>query len=145
MIPSGYYAIFEKDEDTVLVQFPQHPNILTYGFDWEHAEEMAQEALSASLEADFEQGYVLPRTKKPRAKKGQKVIFIPLEPEVRMAYLLRSWRESAGLTQKQIANRLGVSYQAYQRMERPGRSNLTVHTLDRVARALKKELVIEMR
>lgn len=144
MTPSGYYAILEKDEDTVLVRFPQHPNINTYGFDWEHAEEMAREALSAALEADFERGYQLPTVKKPRARKGRKVVFIALEPEVRTAYMLRAWREEAGLTQKKMAERLGVTYQAYQRMERPGRSNLTVNTLERVARALNKKLVIEM-
>lgn len=66
-------------------------------------------------------------------------------PNVRMAYLLRSWREEAGLTQRQMAHRLGASYQAYQRMERPGRSNLTVQTLDRVARALHRELHIDLR
>ncbi len=144
MVANGYYAILEKDEDSVLVQFPQYPNVNTYGFDWEHAEEMAQEALSLALEVDFERGYKLPRVKKPRAKKGQKVVFIPLEPEVRTAYMLRAWREEANFTQKQMAKRLGVSYQAYQRMERPGRSNLTVSTLERVARALDKQLVIEM-
>ncbi|MBM4356115.1 MAG: helix-turn-helix transcriptional regulator [Deltaproteobacteria bacterium] len=58
-----------------------------------------------------------------------------------MAYVLRDWREDAGLTQQEVAARLGVSYQAYQRMERPGRSNLTVATLDRIARALQRELV----
>ncbi len=44
--------------------------------------------------------------------------------------------------QQEMATRLGVTYQAYQRMERPGRSNLTVATLDRIARALQRELVI---
>lgn len=144
MVPGGYFAILEEDEDTILVQFPQHSTINTYGYDWEHAEEMAREALSAALESDFERGYKLPPVKKPRAKKGRKVVFIPLEPEVRTAYMLRAWREEAGFTQKQMADRLGISYQAYQRMERPGRSNLTVSTLERVARALNKQLLIEM-
>lgn len=144
MVPNGYYAVMEKDGDTVLVRFPQHPNVNTYGFDWEHAEEMAQEALSLALEVDFERGYKLPPVKKPRAKKGQKVVFVSLEPDVRTAYMLRAWREEAALSQKQMAKRLGISYQAYQRMERPGRSNLTVSTLERVARALDKQLVIEM-
>ena len=78
------------------------------------------------------------------AKAGQKVVFILLEAEVRTAYMLRDWREQAALTQKELAKRLNISYQAYQRMERPGRSNLTVNTLDRVAEALHRELVIEL-
>jgi len=145
MIPRGYYATLEKTEDTVLVRFPQHSNIITYGFDWEHAEEMAKEVLSAVLETDYETGYKLPPLIKPRVKKGQKLIFVEIDPEVHTAYLLRFWREESSLTQKQLAKRMGVSYQAYQRMERPGRSNLTVSTLQRLAHALKKELVIELR
>ena len=48
-------------------------------------------------------------------------------------------------TQKQLAAKLGISYQAYQRMERPGRSNVTVHTLERIAEALGSELILDMR
>lgn len=50
-----------------------------------------------------------------------------------------------GLTQKEMAKRLGVSYQAYQRMERPGRSNLTVETLEKIAASLHGELIIDLR
>jgi len=103
---------------------------------------MAREALNVSLESDFERGVKLPALRKPRAGKGERVVLVPLDAEVRMAYVLRAWREEAGLTQQEMASRLGVSYQAYQRMERPGRSNLTVATLDRIARALHRELVI---
>ena len=49
----------------------------------------------------------------------------------------------AQLQLMQMAKRLGISTQAYQRMERPGRSNLTVATLDRVASAIGKKLLIE--
>jgi antitoxin HicB len=134
------------DEDgNILVRFPQHPSINTFGRDWDEAIEMAREALNLGLEADFERGFQLPPVRKPRAGKGKKVVFIPLDPEVRTAYLLRQWREEAGLTQRSIAKKMGISYQAYQRMERPGRSNLTISTLDRIARALDRELVIQVR
>jgi transcriptional regulator with XRE-family HTH domain len=62
-----------------------------------------------------------------------------------VAYLIRSWREAAGLSQKELAAKLGVSYQSYQRMERPGRSNLTVETLERIAEALDSQLILEIR
>jgi len=134
------------DEDgNILVKFPQHPSINTFGRDWDEAIEMAREALNLGLEADFERGFRLPPVRKPRAGKGKKVVLIPLDPEVRTAYLLRQWREEAGLTQRSIAKKMGISYQAYQRMERPGRSNLTISTLDRIARALDRELVIQVR
>jgi len=143
MVPSGYYAVLRADDDgNVLVRFPQHPGVNTFGGNWEEAEEMAIEALNVALESDFERGFKLPPLRKPRARKGERVILVPLDAEVRMAYVLREWREDSGLTQQEMASRLGISYQAYQRMERPGRSNLTVATLDRIARALDRELVI---
>ena len=145
-VPEGYYAVlFEEPESkTIGVRFPEHPNINTYGTDWEHAEEMAREVLSAVLEVDFEQGFKLPKARKPRAKRGERVIFVPIEPEIRIAYLLRALREDAGLTQKQMAAKLEITYQAYQRMERPGRSNLTVATLEKIAESLNRRLIIDL-
>lgn len=146
MIPAGYYAVifFEKKSKTHGVRFPDHPGIVTYGKTHEEAIEMAQEALSVALESEFDRDQPLPSSHKPKAKGGNKVVFIPLEPEVRMAYLLRRWREDAGLSQKQLAERLEISFQAYQRMERPGRSNLTIATLQRIAQALHKTLVLDV-
>ena len=146
MVPRGYYAILYclPEGDDIGVRFPEHPNINTCGTDWKHAEEMAQEVLSLVLEVDFEHGFKLPKARKPKAKRGERVIFVPIEPEIRIAYLLRALREDAGLTQKQVANKLGIKYQSYQRMERPGKSNLSLATLSRVAKVLKRKLVIEI-
>ena len=141
----GYFAVLVPDEesDTIGVFFKDHPNIITYGYDREHAIEMGAEALNATLEVEYDRHLPLPNPSgKPRAKKGQEVVFISLDPEVRTAFLVRGWREEQGLTQSQMAKRLGVTTQAYQRMERPGRSNLTVATLDRIATALGKRLVL---
>ncbi len=144
---NGYYAVLfrEPRSQTVGVRFPDLPSVITYGRTWEEAEEHAREALSAALESDFERGATLPKPSKPKVKRGGRVVFIPVDAEVRTAYLLRSWREDAGLTQKQIAEQLGVSYQAYQRMERPGRANLTVRTLKRIAKIFRRELMLDFR
>ena len=146
-VPHGYFAILfhEPESNTVGVRFPEHPGVITYGHDWKEAEEMAQEALHAALDADFERGARLPPLHKPRAKQGERLVFIRLDPEVRTAYLLRGWREEAELTQKEMARRMGITYQAYQRMERPGRSNLTVSTLEKIAAALGRQLVLDLR
>ncbi|HLG20147.1 MAG TPA: type II toxin-antitoxin system HicB family antitoxin [Bdellovibrionota bacterium] len=146
-VSDGYYAVLFKEpkSKTVGVRFPDHPSVITYGRDWKEAEEHAREALSAALEAEFERGATLPRLSKPKAKRNEKVVFVPIDPEVRTAYLLRAWRETAGFTQKQIAQQLGVSYQAYQRMERPGRANLTVRTLKKIAKVFQGELVLDLR
>ncbi len=145
---AGYWAILYQDPEdgTVNVEFPDHPNIITYGTDKEHAIEMAAEALNATLETEFDRNLSLPRSsRKPKVKKGQEVAFVSLAPQIRTAFLLRAWREHAGLSQREIARRMGISTQAYQRMERPGRSNLTVATLDRIASAMGKQLLLEVR
>jgi len=146
--PNGYYAVLCVDPQSgkIGVRFPDHPNIITYGHDREHAVEMAEEALNATLETEFDRNLPLPKqSKRPKAGNGEEIVFIPLAAEVRMAFLLRAWREETGLSQTQLAKRLGISTQAYQRMERPGRSNLTVATLTRIAEALGKRLIIEAR
>lgn len=48
--------------------------------------------------------------------------------------LIRDARRAAGLTQAQLAERLGISQSAIAKLEREG-SNPTVETLDRVLRA----------
>jgi len=146
-VPEGYFAILsmEKKSKTISVLFAEHPGVITYGDSWEHAERMAEEALSAALESDFDRELSLPKAKKPKLKKGQKTVFIRISPEVRMAYLLRNVRSRANLTQKQMAKKLDISYQAYQRMERPGRSNLTVLTLEKIAKAVNGELVLDLK
>jgi len=147
MVPEGYWAILSElpEGGGVGVRFVEHPNVATYGNDWDHARAAAQEALAATLEVDFEQGFHLPEATKPTASKDERLVFVPIEPDVRMAYVLRDLREREGLTQKQVAARIGITYQSYQRMECPGRSNLSLATLARVARALHRELVIELR
>src|SRR3954454_24196110 len=56
--------------------------------------------------------------------------------------LIRRARRDAGLTQAQLARRLGVTQAALARLERPG-ANPTVATLERVLRAAGRRL--EMR
>lgn len=146
-IPDGYHAVIflERKSKTHGVRFPDFPGIVTFGHSVAEAIDMAHEALSATLASDFDRAQPLPVARKPKKKRGEKTVFVPIEPEIKTAYLLRYWRENAGLTQKKLAERLGVSFQAYQRMERPGRSNLTVATLQRIAAALHKFLVLELR
>ena len=55
------------------------------------------------------------------------------------ATLVRRARTDAGLTQAQLAKRLGVTQAALARLERPG-SNPTIATLDRVLRAAGRRL-----
>lgn len=83
-VPEGYFAILfeEPDSGMVGVRFPEHPGVITYGHDWDEAEEMAQEALSAALETDFERDVELPAALQHTPEPSERVVFIPLEPEI---------------------------------------------------------------
>jgi len=56
--------------------------------------------------------------------------------------LIRDARAQAGMTQAELAQRLGVSQPAVAKLERPG-ANPTVETLDRVLRAAGHRLMLD--
>jgi transcriptional regulator with XRE-family HTH domain len=60
----------------------------------------------------------------------------------RPASILRNARRQAGLSQVQLAHRLGISQAAVAKLENP-RSNPTIRTLDRALRATGRRLSIE--
>lgn len=68
---------------------------------------------------------------------------LPSWDELPVGYLLREAREDAGLTQEELAVRLGISQQAVARTER-WESNPTVDLMRRWARALGTELTIAL-
>jgi len=78
----------------------------------------------------------------PEAATGPGEGFYPVavEPHILVAWELRKLR--GDLSQSEIAARLGIPYQSYQRLENPGKGNPTVKTLERVAKAFGKRLEI---
>jgi transcriptional regulator with XRE-family HTH domain len=60
------------------------------------------------------------------------------------AALLRQARSEAGLTQAEVARRLGVSQGAVAKLERPG-ANPTVATLDNALQSFGRRLVLSAR
>src|SRR3989338_6384268 len=103
-IPKGYYAVLFKEpsSSTIGVKFPDQLGVVSFGADWKSAEKNAKEALNAALESEFERGLKLQKLRKTKVKRGKKNVFFPIKPENRPGFLLRDWRESAGLTQKDI-------------------------------------------
>ena len=64
--------------------------------------------------------------------------------EVRMAIQIAKAREKARLTQTQLAKAVGTTQSVISRIERADQ-NLTLATLSRIAGALRRELVIQLR
>jgi antitoxin HicB len=129
-----------SDDKAYLVEFPNLPGCLTEGESLEEAKHNAREALTGYLASIFERNLKVPG---PSDIKGKGIYQIEPEPEVSIPIILRKLRETRKLTQGDIAKVLGISYQAYQRLEKPGKSNPTLKTLERLAKVFEKDLRME--
>jgi antitoxin HicB len=131
-----YHCTIEKEGDEYIAQFPDMTNIVTCGFSQDEALAMAKEALDGCLEADISQGNEIP----PPAFTGG----YPVTVASHVALSLRLRELRGEQSQSAIAQRLGLTYQAYQRLENPRKANPTVKTLERIARVYGRELNISI-
>jgi antitoxin HicB len=120
----------------LIVQFPDMPNIQTFGYTHEEALAMAKEALDGVLEADIAHGNPIPKT---AYNEGYPV---PVANHIVVALQLRELRGDQ--SQTAIAKKLGLSYQAYQRLENPRKSNPTIKTLEKIAHVFGRELRVQI-
>jgi len=132
-----FYARILKEDGYYIVSFPEFETINTYGENLEQAKANAAEALNGCLESDFERGFSLPAYK---IHNGNNYYPIKVFPHIEIAYILRKLRN--GKSQVEIAGKLGISYQAYQKLENPRKCNPTIKTLERISNTLGKELEI---
>lgn len=130
-----YPARIKKSENVYQVHFPDLPNIITYGETLKDAIFYAEEALNGVLECEFERNFYLPS---PSKKTGRYYHNIPVRPHIAIAYTLKKIRKNK--SQSHIAHALGISYQAYQRLENPRACNPTVKTLEKIGGVLGKRL-----
>lgn len=77
----------------------------------------------------------------PAFRKAYEAEELPARLALRIAML----REQRGMTQQALARKLKVSQQALSLLENPASANYTLRTLQRVAAALNRELVVELR
>jgi antitoxin HicB len=129
-----YHCTIEKEGDEYIAQFPDMTNIVTCGFSHEEALAMAKEALDGCLEADISQGNIIPP---PAYTEGYP---ITVASHIAVALRLRELRGEQ--SQTDIARKLGLSYQAYQRLENPRKANPTIKTLEKIAHAFGRELTV---
>lgn len=128
-----YFAHIERQEDgSFLVRFPDVPGALSEGTTVDEAVANAREALTGVLGALHDAGEAVPR---PAIEAGPNRFPIQPDPDTAVPVMLRWAREDAGLTQAQLADRMGITQQAYQKLERTG-GNPSIKTLAKVARAL---------
>jgi antitoxin HicB len=135
-----YYAKIAKEDGSYLVSFPEFPNVNTYGDTLEEALKNAEEALNGAFESDFERGYKLPESVEHQ---GKCYHMVKVFPHLEVAFKLRALRKNE--SQIEIAKKLGISYQAYQKLENPRRCNPTIKTLEKLSSIFGKELQVSFR
>jgi len=130
-----YPACIEKNEDAFLVTFPDLENIVASGMSVDEAVQNAEEALNGCLASDFERNFNIPD---PSSISGEHIHLIAVAPHVAVAIMLRKLR--ADKSQSEIARKLNIAYQVYQRLENPRKANPTVKTLEKIARVFGKRV-----
>jgi len=160
--PAGYHAILteftllpdrEKLPETlknkglknrVKINFPEFPGIISSASSLSVAPKKAYETLNNYLMCEYDRDTPLPEYVDhiSAENKKQRVIFVRLRSDVRYAYLLREVRKGASKSQSSMSKLLGIKTQTYQKMERPGCTNLEINTLERIAEVCGMELNI---
>ncbi len=130
-----YPARIEPDGEVFLATFLDHENIVAGGATIEEALSNAEEALNGCLAADFERSFEIPE---PSPLSGTDIYPVVVAPHIAVAILLRKLR--GNLPQAEIARRLDIFYQVYQRLENPRKANPTVKTLEKIARVFGKRV-----
>lgn len=123
-----YYCNIEKNDDKYVVEFPDLPNVKTFGFSLEDAKRMAKEALEGTLEVDLDFMLGIPE---PKYTDGY-----PIEINPRIAFALTLRKARGSKTQQEIASALGMTYQQYQRLENPKKTNPTISTIHKLEQTL---------
>ena len=100
---------------------------------------MASEAVSGLLESYLEHG---DKFTIPKGSTSSNWHNIEIEPGLAFALWLRNTRISHKMTLAETAEKMGVKYQVYQKLENPRTANPTLKTLKKLEAIFGKELVI---
>jgi len=111
---------------------------MTYGDTLEEAKIMAAEAVSGLLESYLEHG---DKFSIPKGKASPDWHNIEIAPGLAFALWLRNARISHNMTLAEVADKMGVKYQVYQKLENPRTANPTLKTLKKLETIFGQELV----
>lgn len=138
-----YPCVVRREGRFVTAGFPDCPGCQTFAERGGEIAPVAAEALQGWLEAWLADGQPPPRpTARLRPPSGGRVIEVPVPQRLALTLMLRWARQDAGLSQAELAKRLGVSQQAVAKVEHPD-ANPTADTLLRVAAALGMSLTLD--
>lgn len=77
----------------------------------------------------------------PSSAKGKRIYSIAPSASVSFALWLREKRRASGMTLTDVADKLGVKYQVYQKLEDPRKTNPTLKTLAKLEKVFGERLI----
>lgn len=120
------------------VVFPDLDGCFTCGDSLDEAKGFAREALTGYLESIDARKLKIPQ---PSRLEGKNIYYISPEKEVAFAIWLKLTRQKLGLTQKDVATKLGIRSQTYQRIENPSKTNPTLKTILKLEEVLGEKII----
>ncbi|MBC7427279.1 MAG: type II toxin-antitoxin system HicB family antitoxin [Bacteriovorax sp.] len=133
----SYQAKLSYADDGISVEFPDLDGCFSFGDTLEEALFNAREALDLYLENAIDPKWKVPA---PKARKGSKFFWVTPSLEIAIPLTIRYLRELSNLTQPEIARRVNMKVQQYQKLEYPKKSNPTTKSLISVADELGYEI-----
>ena len=121
-----YHFNMYKEEDGFWAECVELPGCKTQAETYNELIEFCKEALNIYLEEPKDSKVVFPLPNES-LDNDSKLLRIDVEPEIALAVLLRYNRSNLRLTQKQVAEMLGMkNIYSYQRLEKRSNPTLTI-------------------
>ena len=122
-----YYAKIKKQkENKYLVEFPDLKECLT-------ERDTFFEALDGWLASNCDRKLAIPD---PKIRKSKNYHAIEVSLYVAFSIILRKARKKKNLSQAQVAKFMGISQQAYAKLEMPHKTNPSLTTIQKLSEAL---------
>jgi antitoxin HicB len=135
-----YYAKLTKQPEGFLVEFPDLSGCFTEGRTREIALKNASEAMNGWLADSCDRNLNIPH---PTVRNGRNYAPVDVELPIAFAICIRRSRARLGMTQSQAAKKLGVSQQAYAKLEAADTANPSLLTIQKLAKVL--ELTVDFK
>ncbi len=130
----NYFAYISRQKSgEYLVEFPELEGCFSEGKTLTSAKKNASEALNGWLVSNCDRNLNIPD---PKNRRGKSYYPIEVDLQVALAILLRKKRKEKHLSQSQVAEKLGITQQAYAKLEIPIKTNPSLSTLKKLSKAL---------
>lgn len=137
-----YFSRISKQKTgEYLVEFPQLEGCLSEGKTLAEAKKNASEALNGWLASNCDRNLNIPN---PKIKKGRGYYPIEVDLQITLAIILRKKRKMKRLSQNQVAKKLGITQQAYAKLEMPAKTNPSLSTLKKLSKTLDIEFHFDL-